>query len=143
MPKGDKLTDKQEMFCKEYLIDLNATQAAIRAGYKEKTAKVTGNENLTKPIIQNRLQQLRAKREKRVQIDADWVLQQAMECYEETREIQEYNNAKGFLEMCGKHVNVGAFKEKKEIDLNANVDATVKVSPSKRLTNFLDKISAE
>ena len=45
------LTDKQEMFCREYLIDLNATQAAIRAGYSEKTANRTASENLSKPDI--------------------------------------------------------------------------------------------
>lgn len=41
------LTDKQEMFCREYLIDLNATQAAIRAGYSAKTANRTASENLS------------------------------------------------------------------------------------------------
>lgn len=48
-----KLTAKQERFIDEYLIDLNATQAAIRAGYSEKTAYAIGNENLKKPDIQN------------------------------------------------------------------------------------------
>lgn len=46
------LTEKQILFCNEYLIDLNATQAAIRAGYSEKTAYSIGNENLKKPEIQ-------------------------------------------------------------------------------------------
>lgn len=46
-----KLTAKQQRFCDEYLIDLNATQAAIRAGYSKKTAKQIGQENLTKPVI--------------------------------------------------------------------------------------------
>ena len=45
------LTAKQKRFCTEYLIDLNATQAAIRAGYSEKTARAIGQENLTKPDI--------------------------------------------------------------------------------------------
>lgn len=45
------LTDKQRLFCEEYLIDLNATQAAIRAGYSEKTARKIGSENLSKPDI--------------------------------------------------------------------------------------------
>lgn len=53
-----KLTPKQEQFCQEYLIDLNATQAAIRAGYSEKTAQEIGSENLSKPIIQNRISEL-------------------------------------------------------------------------------------
>ena len=42
---------RQRRFCDEYLIDQNATQAAIRAGYSEKTAKTIGNENLTKPDL--------------------------------------------------------------------------------------------
>ena len=61
-----KLTEKQKRFCDEYLIDLNATQAAIRAGYSKKTAKVIGQENLTKPylkaFIDERLKQLEDKR---------------------------------------------------------------------------------
>jgi len=51
-----KLTDKQSRFISEYLIDLNATQAAIRAGYSEKTSKQTGCENLAKPDIQEAIQ---------------------------------------------------------------------------------------
>lgn len=47
-----KLTDKQELFCREYVIDLNATQAAIRAGYSENSAKEIGSQNLTKLNIQ-------------------------------------------------------------------------------------------
>lgn len=46
-----KLTPKQRLFCEEYLIDLNATRAAIRAGYSEKTAATIGNENMRKPLI--------------------------------------------------------------------------------------------
>jgi phage terminase small subunit len=64
------LTDKQEMFCREYLIDLNATQAAIRAGYSEKTARASGYENLTKPDIQDRITELKTDRNGRLQIDA-------------------------------------------------------------------------
>lgn len=48
-----KLTPKQQLFCDEYLIDLNATQAAIRAGYSEKTAGAIGAENLQKPQIRS------------------------------------------------------------------------------------------
>lgn len=73
------LNDKQEMFCREYLIDLNATQAAIRAGYSEKTAKETGYENLTKPHIQERISALQAARNERVDIDADYVLRRLAE----------------------------------------------------------------
>lgn len=51
------MTEKQKRFCDEYLIDLNATQAAIRAGYSAKTAKAIGCENLTKPDIQAYIQE--------------------------------------------------------------------------------------
>lgn len=54
------LTPKQQRFCDEYLIDLNATQAAIRAGYSEKTAYRTGADNLRKPQIEEYI----AKRQK-------------------------------------------------------------------------------
>ena len=47
------MTDKQKRFCEEYLIDCNATQAAIRAGYSTKTAYSIGVENLKKPEIKN------------------------------------------------------------------------------------------
>ena len=57
----DKLTDKQEAFCKEYLIDFNATQAAIRAGYSEKTAYNAGWQNVNKCEIQERLTELKNK----------------------------------------------------------------------------------
>jgi phage terminase small subunit len=59
-----KLTAKQEMFCNEYLIDLNATQAAIRAKYPKKTARQMGTENLSKPVIQDRISQLQRQLQK-------------------------------------------------------------------------------
>lgn len=69
-----KLTSKQEMFCKEYLVDLNATQAAIRAGYSENTATEIGCENLTKPNISNRIRILFGERSDRVELNSDYVL---------------------------------------------------------------------
>ncbi|MCX2201127.1 terminase small subunit [Pantoea agglomerans] len=73
------LTDKQEMFCREYLIDLNATQAAIRAGYSERTARASGYENLTKPDIQSRIADLKLQRNEQVNIDAAYVLRRLVE----------------------------------------------------------------
>jgi len=71
-----KLRDKQEMFCKEYLIDLNATQAAIRAGYSQNTAKEQGCQLLTKLNIQERIQELKAKRCEKLEITSESVLQE-------------------------------------------------------------------
>lgn len=53
MLDGINLTEKQKRFCDYYIEDPNATQAAIRAGYSKKTARFIGNENLTKPNIQD------------------------------------------------------------------------------------------
>ena len=55
------LTRKQERFCREYLIDHNATQAAIRTGYSTESARQIGSENLTKPNISKRIEQLEQK----------------------------------------------------------------------------------
>lgn len=69
-----KLTAKQKRFCNEYLIDLNATQAAIRAGYSVDSAKVIGCENLTKPNVAAYLEKRMSKREVRTEITQDKVL---------------------------------------------------------------------
>jgi phage terminase small subunit len=70
---GD-LTAKQQRFVEEYLVDLNATQAAIRAGYSEKTARAIGCENLTKPDVQEAIEAAQLERSKRTEITADRVL---------------------------------------------------------------------
>lgn len=70
-----KLTPKQQRFVDEYLIDLNGTQAAIRAGYSEKTATEIASENLTKPNVIAAVQSAQTARSKRTQVDADWVLE--------------------------------------------------------------------
>lgn len=71
-----KLTAKQEMFIREYLVDLNATQAAIRAGYSKKTAYAIGEENLRKPEIAEAIQKAMDERAQRTQITADRVLEE-------------------------------------------------------------------
>jgi phage terminase small subunit len=70
------LTAKQERFVAEYLIDLNATQAAIRAGYSAKTAYSVGHENLKKPEIAKAIQEANSKRSERSEIAQDRVLQE-------------------------------------------------------------------
>ena len=71
-----KLTPKQARFCEEYLVDLNATQAAIRAGYSVESAGSIGSENLTKPEIRARIETAMAERSKRTGINADRVLRE-------------------------------------------------------------------
>lgn len=70
------MTKKQKRFCEEYLIDLNATQAAIRAGYSPDTAKAIGCENLTKPDIRAHIDRAMAERSRRTGVNADRVIQE-------------------------------------------------------------------
>nr|DAQ34732.1 MAG TPA: Terminase small subunit [Caudoviricetes sp.] len=69
-----KLTKKQQLFVDEYLIDLNATQAAIRAGYSVESARDIGCENLTKPNIQQAIAEKMAERSKRTGVNQDRVV---------------------------------------------------------------------
>ena len=73
---ADRLNDKQSRFVEEYLVDLNATQAAIRAGYSEKTAGSQGFDLLKKPEIQEAVQKAMADRSKRTQITQERVLEE-------------------------------------------------------------------
>ena len=68
------MTKKQQRFVDEYLIDLNATQAAIRAGYSPDTAQQMGSENLSKPVIRNAIDKAIAKRSRRTGINQDRVI---------------------------------------------------------------------
>lgn len=71
---GGKLTAKQARFVQEYLIDLNATQAALRAGYSAKTAEQLGYQLLQKTSVQARISEAQKERSERTGIDAAWVL---------------------------------------------------------------------
>ena len=147
------LTPKQQRFVEEYLIDLNATQSAIRAGYSEKTAKSIGQENLTKPDIQKAIEEAQNKRQEQTQIDAAYVLRRLVEIdqmdvldimdddgnvkplrdwpkiwrqYISNIETISMDDGEGWLkkikwpdkvknlELLGRHVSVGAFKDKVE-----------------------------
>ena len=72
--KNGKLTAKQHCFVQEFSVDLNATQAAIRAGYSEKTATEIGYENLTKPHIREAVERALAKRAESTELRAGEVI---------------------------------------------------------------------
>ncbi len=67
-----KLTPKQQRFVDEYLVDLNATQAAIRAGYSKNSARQIGEENLSKPVIAAAVAKAKQERSEATKIDAKW-----------------------------------------------------------------------
>ena len=66
-----KLTNKETAFCNEYIVDLNGTQAATRAGYSKKTACAIASENLRKPHIQEYIVELQRERTERLHISQD------------------------------------------------------------------------
>ena len=74
-----KLTVKQELFCIEYLLDLNATQAAMRSGYSHKTAQRIGSENLSKPLISDKIRILFDERAAKAKLNAGYVLERLIE----------------------------------------------------------------
>lgn len=127
------MTPKQERFVAEYLVDLNATQAAIRAGYSEKTAGAIGDENLKKPVIAAAVAAAKLARSEETKIDAAYVLRQAVKLHERCMQevapiidrrgqqvrdddgnpLFEFNaaGAAKALDLVGKHVDVQAFKD--------------------------------
>lgn len=121
------LTAKQAAFVAEYLIDLNATQAAIRAGYSEKAAKAIGAENLTKPDVQEALQQAMQARAERTEITQDKVLKDveaikldAMRAKigkDGTEEMINHTAALKACELQGRHLKMWNDK----LDITANV----------------------
>jgi len=151
-----KLNDKQKLFILEYLIDLNATQAAIRAGYSVKTAKQQGSLLLTNIDIKDQVEAAKLARQEVVKIDAEWVLRQSVKlhnrCMSDAQAVMEFDPidkcmvqsedehgnklfkfdsggaAKG-LELVGKHIAIQSFNEKKSItlDLDSATDEELQV----------------
>ena len=146
------LTNKQQRFVEEYLIDLNATQAAIRAGYSEKTAKSVGHENLTKPDIAKAIEEAQNKRAERTEITQDYVLTNIQKVIERCMQVQQVDNcltqtedgelAQAFmfkeqgalkgLELLGKHL--GMFKDKVEHSGRLEIES---------LSSLMDELSTE
>ena len=130
------LTPKQARFVEEYLLDLNATQAAIRAGYSAKTAEVQGSRLLGNAKIAAAVKKAQEARSERTRIDQDWVIERLVGVYEasmEARPVCDKNGEeKGFtfnptaanraLEVSGKHK--GMFIDRKLIGLRRIEDMT-------------------
>lgn len=121
MAKGKKLTGKQESFCQEYIKDFNATRSAKAAGYSERTAQVLGSETLANPLVAKRIAELMEERNKRVQLDQDYVLTQLMDCQDAAREDRAHGPRIRSIELMGKHV--GMWQEKSE----PRTDITIKI----------------
>ena len=103
MAKGDKLTAQQEQFCLEFIKDLNAVRAAIRAGYGEQHAKKNAWRIIQNPIVSERISELKADQTKRTKIEADDILRRLVRISEKTEQEGDYNAAIRSLELLGKH----------------------------------------
>ena len=131
-----KLTDKQSAFVREYLVDLNATQAAIRAGYSERTASRIGPQLLGKTWVREAIEKAQAKRARRVEVTQDYVLSNLVEVVERTMQRAPVLDRKGeqvtdeegravwtfdakganrALELLGKHLGIFTDKLKAEV----------------------------
>ena len=103
---GLNLTPKQQRFVDEYLIDLNATQAAIRAGYSEKTAYSIGDENLKKPEIKKAIEQAQKERQKRTLVTQDDVIRGLLTEAEWQGEGSSHSARVSAWAHLGKHLNM-------------------------------------
>lgn len=131
-----KLTDKQKEFVRQYLVDLNATQAAVRAGYSVKTAYRQGADLLQKTSIREAIEKAQAKRARRVEVTQDYVLSNLVEVVERTMQRAPVTNRKGeqvtdeegravwtfdaknanrALELLGKHLGIFTDKIRAEV----------------------------
>lgn len=131
-----KLTDKQKEFVRQYLVDLNATQAAIRAGYSVKTAYRQGADLLQKTSIREAIEKAQAKRARRVEVTQDYVLSNLVEVVERTMQRAPVTDRKGeqvtdeegravwtfdakganrALELLGKHLGIFADRVRAEV----------------------------
>jgi len=139
-----RLTPKQERFVAEYLIDLNATAAARRAGYSAKTADRIGPELLGKTCVSQAIQEARKARQERTGITQDMVVDElAAIAFHEANDAPEaelkVSNKLKALELLGKHL--GLFTDKAEA--NVKLEGSMEVVPLSQRRAILDEIADE
>lgn len=101
-----KLTAKQDKFCQEYMVDCNATQAAIRAGYSKRTAGKIASHLVVKSSIKQRIKELQEKQKKRLDYNADDVVQGFIDVTSRAQTAKDLGNENRALENLGKHLGI-------------------------------------
>lgn len=129
---------RHERFCQEYVVDYNGAQAAIRAGYKEKSARSQASDLLTNPNILTRIRELQHEQVERLAVTQDFVVLQLIDTYNCCREatpVREFDRDSGewvetgmyqfdskgalrALELIGKHL--GMYNDKLKISAEVN-----------------------
>ena len=110
-----KLTQKQKLFIGEYVVSLNASQAALRAGYSKKTARAIGIENLTKPAIREAIDNALAERAKRTELRADEVIEGLKREASFTGEGSSHSARVQALSWLGRHLAM--FTDKSQVEV--------------------------
>jgi phage terminase small subunit len=119
--QAEQLTDRQERFCREYLVDLNATQAAKRAGYSSHTANEQAARLLAKASVKARVTELQNAAAKRNDVTVDDVIQMLLQSYKNATAANQHGPAVRAVELLGKWH--GMFKDKVEMsDVRAASD---------------------
>lgn len=150
-------TEKQKRFADEYLIDLNAKQAAIRSGYSAKTAEVQGSRLLSNAKVQAYIAQKQKIIQETTNVTIEWVIGELVDTYEHCRQkiavLDHEGNETGewrfepasavrTLELLGKHL--GMFKEKIEVGGNEGKPINIEVNDVKsRLIEKFIRISTK
>lgn len=114
---------KQQTFVSEFLVDLNATQAAIRAGYSAKNADKIGHQLLGKTRVSTAIQQAQAERAEKLGRSAEDVLRDIQSLTKEARENGDLKTALKGLELEGKHM--GMFREKFDLSSSTEISKTI------------------
>lgn len=108
--KPSKFTPKQDRFCREYLVDLNATQAARRAGYSPRTANEQGARLLANASVKSRIAELQAEVAERLNITVDDVTKMLLESYRDAKTAKQHGPAVRAIELLGKRL--GMFRDR-------------------------------
>lgn len=109
--KGSKLTPKQELFCLAYVANMNATTAALEAGYKSNNPNRIGTELLNHPLCSKRITELTRARRERLEFSADYLLKKLMDIINDPS--QKTNDLLRAIELAGK--SIALWKERQEI----------------------------
>lgn len=130
------LTDKQMKFVDEYMIDMNATQAYLRAGYRctEEAARVSASKLLTNPNIVGEIATRQEKLQEKTELTAEWVLNELADNHRVAKAAGDLNPSNKALELIGKHI--GMFTDKVKMDVSGGMNNTVQdltgLSPEER-----------
>ncbi len=127
------MTEKQNRFIDEFMLDLNATQAAIRAGYSPKSARFQASKMLLNVDIADTLSNRQGERAKRAKVDADWVLVALKSNHEGAQAKGEYGHSNKALELLGKHI--GFFDKYANQDSSVNISITTPPRPASDYTD--------